>query len=236
MNQNIDVICPACQKTFESVFALEGHLRLTMDPEHIAFRQQQNETVSDTVVPAAPMIPHFVGGKLIDVLETYVKDQENLYGQEAKVNAMFQQLKDMLEGEREIEKKYEQLIDSEEAELEQARQTVREEIYTQYQQDIAKAVALEITPLKQQHQKNLEAARAERNKEEYSKGYLAAVLPIPNPLDGQTILVQIDSPLHRYINKLVEADWVSHPEECRRVYNIQICYYMEQQLRRKPTE
>jgi membrane-associated HD superfamily phosphohydrolase len=236
MNQNTDVICPACQKTFESVFALEGHLRLTMDPEHIAFRQQLSETVSDTAVPAAPMIPHFAGGKLIDVLETYVKDQENLYGQEAKANAMFKQLKDMLEGERKIEKKYEQLIDSEDAELEQARQTVREEIYKQYQQDIAKAVAQAIENLQQQHQKDMDAARAERNKEEYSKGYLAAVLYIPNPLDGQTILVQIGSPLHAYINKLVEAAWVSHPEDCRRVYNQQRLFYMEQQLRRKPTE
>ncbi len=232
MNENTSVICPVCKKTLESVFALDGHLRLTIDSEHIAFRQQRNDTGSDTVVPATSMIPHFAGEKLIDTLEAFVKDQEKLYEQETKSNAAFQQIKEMVEGERTIEKEYEQLIESEEAILEQERQKIRDEVNQQYQQDVDKAVTKATEELKVQHQKDLGAARTERINKEYSEGYNAGVLYIPNRLDGQTLPVQNNSPLHTYIVKLLEGAWVSHPEEYHKIFELQKLLFMEQQLKR----
>jgi len=216
--KNEKITCPVCNRTFESLFARDGHLRLTMDPAHRAFRQQQNEIVSDAPVPIIPVTPRFAGDKLINVLEDFVKDQERLYEQEAKKNELMKQLKEMIQGERENEKAAE-------------REKIQAELIQQYDQDVENAVAQRKEGWEQSHQKEINDARLEAIQNGVTHGFIAAAIMIPDPSNSQYILVAQNSPLHTFIIELVNDEWVIHPEKCRWIYEQQYKFLKENPIK-----
>lgn len=226
--KNDMVTCSVCKRIFENQFALDGHVRLTMDTEHVAFRQQQSETVSDTSNPVTPVTPRFAGNKTIDVIETWIKNQEQVYGEEAKTNALIMTLKRMVEGEREIEQQYHDFIKSEKEKLSQNQKKIEENVWRQFHQEVEKRVAQEKVEWERNHQEELNVARWERKNDDILIGYNTAAFWIPpTSSNGDYVCVLSGSPLESYLISLIDGAWVSHPEKTRLVFEQQIKFLQE---------
>ena len=123
------VKCPVCDKDFNSDFALNGHIRLSRDSDRITYWKQHSKKTSQTIASESPIVFKSTGGRLIDTLESLIKNQGFINEEKSKTNKMLMEIKEIVESEREVEKEYQLLIDSEKKVLEQERQKIRNEIY-----------------------------------------------------------------------------------------------------------
>ena len=82
--------CHICHQTFETEFALQGHIRLKRDSEHMAFKQQQaekptQETITNSIVQPISNSPR-------NVLENLIREKERLLVQDANDDNFLQKL------------------------------------------------------------------------------------------------------------------------------------------------
>jgi len=153
------VKCPVCNKIFQDQFALNGHLRLTRDTEHIDFYQQKNDTINKKIIPLSTLSS--TGVKTIDLLEKFIQQYEKNHVEEIKEDKFIEKLRKMIQEERKID-------------LDKERERMREEVMQQYQSDVANAVAKGKQELQQKYKEEIEAIRIKlknENHEEYHKKY-----------------------------------------------------------------
>jgi len=226
------VKCPVCEKNFNSEFALNGHIRLTRDSEHITYWQQHSKKTSQTIASENLITNNIAGNSMIETLESFIRNQELFNEDKVKTDMVLIKIKDIIEEEREIEKEYQKLIDSEERFLEEERKKVREEVYQNYNQDVAVAVKNERDMIMKKWQQAVDEAYKKGEKKGYDKGCADATIYIPCSFCVNSIPVQPGSDLHRFLIELAHRALVGHPQ-CRMAYEQeQEEYYHQQELDR----
>lgn len=208
------VECPVCHRTFANDFALQGHIRLKKDSEHLAFKRQQIKMASQKTMLPGSILTQTQGDNLLDALEALVRNQEYLDEEKAKANSLLMRIKDMVEQERTIEKEYQRLIDENNAELEHERQKVREEVMVNYQEDVNRAVAKVKDDIMQNWQKAVDSAFVKGKKLGYNEGfydgkYEWAIWYYCDVCDS-SILIKPDSDIHRFIIDCLRAHGWGH--------------------------
>ena len=214
------VECPVCSKVLESEFALKAHLRLTKDAVHMAFHQQDQKIIVPEANVPVPSTLQGTSPKLIDTLDRLVKEQDYIFEGKARTNTTLMKLKELIEGERDIEKEYKKLIESEEESLEQERQKVREEVMQQHQEDVDRAVENAKIEFMRNREQEIAAACAETKTKYYFEVYWKVALYIPCVFCKENIFVQPGSGLHKWLAELATRGGFCHPE-CRMDYEQQ---------------
>ena len=153
---------PVCNKTLESQFALNGHLRLKKDPDHISFYKQKNKSINKKIFPLSEdNILSKTGVRTIDLLEKFLNQSEKIYEEEKKEDRFIEKLRNMIKEERNVD-------------LNKERERIKEEVIHQYQSNINNAIDKEKQELQQKYIEEIDSMKIKiknEYREEYHKKY-----------------------------------------------------------------
>lgn len=205
------VECPVCHDTFANEFALQGHIRLKRDSEHMTFKRKQSEKPSQETIKTAIIQP--IGNNTRAVLENLLKEKERLLIQDANDEKFLLKLEDLMIKEREadekeVEKNYSRgWYDRDkqcQKEINENSTKVKNEATRQCQEEINVACAKLRNESAQQCQYSINAAY----KQGLDEGSFYMVCADCN----REILILPGSPYYQYISDLLRWMGVICPE------------------------
>jgi len=97
------VECPVCHHTFENEFALQGHIRLKRDSEHMVFKRQQAEKPSQGTITTPIIQP--TSNSTRAILENVLREKERQFIQDENDDKFLQKLENLLRKDREADEK-----------------------------------------------------------------------------------------------------------------------------------
>jgi hypothetical protein len=95
--------CPVCNNKFEDNFALQGHIRLKQDTDHIYFRQQQPKKQKQEIIKNSILQP--TNNSIRSELENIIRNKEKQFIKDENDDKMCQKLEALLRKDREADKK-----------------------------------------------------------------------------------------------------------------------------------
>lgn len=127
---------------------------------------------------------------MIETLEFFIRNQELFNKEKIETDTVLIKIKEIVEDEREIEKEYQQLIDSEKNMLEQEHQKVRAKVMQQYNYDVDAAVSKIKNEIMKKWQEAVNSSYEKGEKRGYNKGYEDASICVPCLFCSSDIFVQ----------------------------------------------